>query len=306
MDKRQDKEPESQGIEQAGEQGVVGHSSRSEAFIEFLVDLPAIVGRNSTKVYYGAKNLPDKIRNLRGLISDHFVRRSVAYSRSGIITVLCILAIIINGAYISMIPERPIIPQRTAVQGEAFTQTIINLIQDELDRTWTPSSPLYSWWMDNLPEFQLAQHKIWQYTLFALSEQVARIGTNGEVNDNARLAFSISSIPMDFVFCPSSRDFLRLSIHYLEAYKQERLDRTAIFELRSDNLQYLVGYLVSRMADVQNRMAQETAGDKYVPSEEGEGDSIRPEHRTVKTSVGFFTADNTLSSFFAKSFTYGS
>ncbi|MBL7057870.1 DUF2333 family protein [Patescibacteria group bacterium] len=234
--------------------------------------------------------LPKNTRWLFRELPLHLRRQKIRYQVTSILALGIVFLIVFYGAYISQIPRRPPVAQKTSVPGEAFIQTIINLQQGELNRTWIPSNLLFRWWMDNLPEFQLGQRQVWKVVLFSLHEDVARHRTTGDKDPFVERALGLTSIPEDIFFIYPY--YLSESNESLRQYIASRQKNQSVFELREDNLGSLLHVLHSQMGHIQTKMSQESTGKKYTPNAEGAGDSVDAGNKMVRTNVGNFTADN--------------
>jgi len=222
--------------------------------------------------------------------------------------VLGIVAILycFNMVYFSFVPAMFSVEQKPgAAPGVVFTDTIINLIQQELSGPggWTPNDifPSPAWFLDNKPNFQLGVLEAARYSTRVLRDSLSRQRTTDTIDQNCDQAFtSFSNDPHKWIM-PSAEGKYAQGVKHLSAYSQRLRQGTASFYPRSDNLIQLLEQYASLLGGVNTRLLNASRTDVSRAARAAADDGAHGQERLQ--SIPWFAIDDNF--YYAQGVGYG-
>lgn len=162
--------------------------------------------------------------------------------------------------------------------GVVFTNTIIKLTEQMLEG-WLPNDRLWpSIFLDNPHNYQMGQLEVIRYGTRLLRDKLSRQRTTDKIDQLTDRAFTdFSNDPYRWMF-PSAESKFKDAVKALREYQVGLKKGTSHFYPRADNfielldqLTSLLGGFNTRLAnaprDVQVKLSEETAGDRYTSGE---------------------------------------
>ncbi|MDP3181417.1 MAG: DUF2333 family protein [Desulfobaccales bacterium] len=138
-------------------------------------------------------------------------------------------------------PPAPVAPPRPVVKGEAFTRALIQIMDDQVNKTWfgwRPNTIIFGklGLTDNVNNVQLGVLEVARRTVVVLNEHMTRFATTEAYNPQVNEAMNFFMVSSDKYWFPSASGKYREAIHDLELYINALGRGQSRFYGRVDNL----------------------------------------------------------------------
>jgi hypothetical protein len=161
-------------------------------------------------------------------------------------------------------------PPREPVKGEIFTQALIKIMDDQVNRTW------FGWrsntivfgkfgLTDNLNNVQLGVLEVARRTVVVLNEYLTRFATTEAYNPQVNEAMNFFMVSPDKYWFPSASGKYREAMHDLETYIQGLKVGQARFYTR-------VNYLIALLSNYKDLLG--SSYHNLIKDKEADGQSV--------------------------------
>ncbi len=157
-------------------------------------------------------------------------------------------------------------PPKAAVKGVAFTQALIKIIDDEVNRRflgWRPNTIVFGklGLTDNVNHHQLGVLEVARRTIVVLNENLTRFAITEAYNPQVNEAMNFLMVSPDKYWFPSASGKYREAIQDLKIYMEDLQRGRSRFYARVDNLIALLGNYKDILGSCYHNLIKDTEAD---------------------------------------------
>jgi hypothetical protein len=169
-------------------------------------------------------------------------------------------------AYPASAPPGPPPPPRAPVKGEAFTQGLIKIIDDQVNKTWfgwRPNTVIFGKFglTDNVNNLQLGVLEVARRTVLVLNEHLTRFAITEAYNPYINEAMNFFMVSPDKYWFPSASGKYREALGDLKLYIEDLKRGRSRFYTRVDNLIALVTTYKDILGSSYHNLIKDTEAD---------------------------------------------
>jgi|UniRef100_A0A7C3SI12 hypothetical protein len=168
-------------------------------------------------------------------------------------------------------PPPPLLPppplaRKEAVKGVAFTQALIKIIDDEVNKRlfgWRPNTIIFGKFglTDNVNNQQLGVLEVARRTIVVLNENMTRFAITEAYNPRVNEAMNFLMVSPDKYWFPSASGKYREAMADLEQFIEDLRFGRARFYSRVDNLNALLGNYKDVLGSCYHNLVKDTEAD---------------------------------------------